>query len=85
MKSLMQKKLFELLDAVESILQQDDAERWLDPNTIDQLSNMEVFVRTWLQDESTLTEEERVAVLANLTDALKPRIMASGSIKNTLH
>jgi len=84
-KSLMQKKLFELLDAVESILQQDDAERWLDPNTIDQLSNMEVFVRTWLQDESTLTEEERVAVLANLTDALKPRIMASGSIKNTLH
>ena len=81
----MQKKLFELLDAVQSILQQEDAEHWLDPNTIDQLSHMEVFVRAWLQDESTLTEVERVAVLANLTEALKPRITASGSIKNTLH
>jgi len=85
LKSLKQKKLIELLHAIESILDQGNDDAWLDLDTIDMLSHMERFVRAWLQDESTSTEGERAAVLAKLTEALKPKILTRNDVKVILH
>jgi hypothetical protein len=85
MTGLMQNKLLELLVAIELIRDQGNDDAWLDAETIDRLSHMETFVRAWLQDESPLTEADRVIILSGMTEALKPKIMVSGSPKITLH
>ncbi len=85
MTGLMQNKLLELLVAIELIRDQGNDDTWLDTETIDRLSHMETFVQAWLQDESPLTEADRVIILAGMTEALKPKIMLSSSQKITLH
>jgi hypothetical protein len=80
-----QQKLLELLEAIDSLLGQDDPEGWLDAEAIDQLARMEQFVRSWLNDDSELSELQKAAVLADLTNALKPRILASAADLVVLH
>jgi hypothetical protein len=85
MSSLKEEKLIELLEAIQSMLVQGNADAWLDLDTINKLSHMEGFVRAWLEDESAMTEKERVSILANLTETLKPKILTKNDAKITLH
>lgn len=83
--SLERKKLLELLDAIASLIDQGNEDAWLEPDTLERLVQMKRFLEEWLQGDFPLTEEEHVATLARLTEALNPEIATDGSRRVTLH
>lgn len=82
--SLERDKLLELLDAIASRLEQGNEDAWLEPDTFERLARMKTFLEEWLQGDFPLTEQEHVATLARLTEALSPEIVV-GRGKHTLH
>lgn len=77
---LEENKLLELLEAVEAVLAHDDAEEKLGADTLGEFAYMRNFLRSWLRNESTLTHDQRVRILANFTDALAQKKLAVESI-----
>ena len=85
MISLKQKKLVDLIEGIRSMLDQEDAEACLGAATIERLWQMEKLARAWLQDESTMTEDEWAAALAKLTASLAPGMPPLDGPDVTLH
>lgn len=78
-------KLLELLDAIASLLEQGNEDAWLEPDTLERLVRMKTFLEEWLQGDFPLTEENHVATLARLTEALNPEIVVERGKQATLH
>jgi hypothetical protein len=85
MPSFNRGKLLELRDAIELLLEQGNHDACLDFDTIGKLSDMDRFVRAWLEDDSALSEDERIVILAKMTETLKPRILMQEGPKVILH
>lgn len=83
--SLERDKLLELLDAIASLLEQGNEDAWLEPDTLERLTQMKTFLEDWLQGDFPLTEEKHVATLARLTEALNPEIAVEQGKHVTLH
>jgi hypothetical protein len=69
LEDLEKKKILELFDSV-ALLLQSDLVQWMDQDTLDQLSRLRVVVQSWVQGNSTLTHEEMLTTITDMTTSL---------------
>lgn len=70
MEILEENKLLELLEAVESVLEHEDAEQILDADTLGQFAEIQKLILAWLSSESALTHAQRLEMLVDFTNNL---------------
>ncbi len=83
--TLEESKLLQLLEAVESVLEHEDAEQILDVDTLRQFADIQRLLRAWLQNESALTHEQSLGLLENFTKFLALKKSISERNEAPLH
>lgn len=83
--NIEEKKLLQLLESVDWVLDNEDAEEMLGAEIFSRFSDIRKVIRGWLRKESDLTHEQRVALLADFTTALALQKLMKDRNEASLH
>jgi len=83
--SLEEAKLLLLLEGIDAVLADADAEELLGVDMLKKFADIQWLIREWLRDESALTPEQRVSLLTDFTDAIAQRNLSLAQLKTRLH
>lgn len=83
--ALTDSKLIQLLDAIEAVLEHEDAEDAIGADMMREFSAARTLVREWLRHESPLSVEQRLQVLQVFTDTLARRQLTAERRDSPLH